>query len=177
MIGKPARQLALACALAFPAHAAASAAPPYGVLLSGTVSDSNTQIAQSAGGYATCGINLQLQGAQVVTLGPALGYWQQNIANGAVLLSLPNLARSLTNAAGSATSWSYYSAGAAVLKFATPSTGTVLFFAPANWLGGGEKITFTGYGISFNAANNTLRVQFTLNFADCSLPFNAVYQG
>jgi len=149
---------------------------PLGTMVAGTVSDATISVVQTGGSYATCGVNIGLAGGQVIDYGPSLGYWQQNIAGGPVVLSFPSLGRALTNAQGQ-TAWSYYSAGTGVLKFTGAGSGVVLFPSPANWVSGtGLSVSFTGFATTYNVSAATLQVQMTLKLGDCTLPFNAIYQ-
>jgi len=151
--------------------------PPTGVLMAGTVRDSAAQKVESGGGYATCALNSQLTGNILTDQGPLVSFWQQDVAGGPVTLTFPSLGRALTNAAG-ATTWSYYSAGAARLIFGSSTSGTISVPSPGNLVtGGGLNPSFGGFTQSYNAATGALSVQFTITMGDCSIPFVASYQG
>jgi hypothetical protein len=65
--------------------------------------------------------------------------------------------------------------GQMILSFGTPSSGSVRFGYATAYPANIQLVKFSGYGQSYNSANNTLVAHFTINFPGCTLPVLATY--
>jgi hypothetical protein len=164
---------------ALPARAAA----PPGVPVPGTLDDGIGEAAIDAQHTAYCMINPSIGGTagaqQFVTLGPTATVFQQNQANGPVMVTFPGLAEGeqiVQNGQTQAT-YTYFSQGTAILSFVTATTGSIAFIGSGNTLPNPNiSPTFNSYATSFNASNNRLYVSFGIAMGPCAVAFRGAFQ-
>ena len=113
--------------------------------------------------------------------GPAISFFKRN-GSGNAKIGFPPVTYDVQGSSAT----TYYLGGLARLKFATPTSGTIVFYTGLSNSTTPAAIAqpaFTGYAQNWDAATNTLTVQFDIQFPEpqgaaqafLTVPVSAVY--